>query len=108
MLNYSQLIAHFSAGLEFFSTPDYRSGTPPLHMINIAEDIARGLGYQKRDKVMETLKSKTFFTETVQTHWRAQRVKYGAEFFWGSDDSVGNLGQPERYDADLLFLGYTE
>jgi hypothetical protein len=54
----------------------------------IAAKIATGLGFQKGDDVLETLKEGSIFTDILQEHWRHQLLSYNIVSFWGSIDNV--------------------
>lgn len=60
-------------------------------MGGIAAVIATGMGFQKGDDILETLKDGSIFTEILQEHWRHQLENYNIVSFWGSLDNVSVL-----------------
>ena len=57
----------------------------------VAARIAMGMGFQKGDDILETLKDGSIFTEILHEHWRHQLLNYEIVSFWGSTDNVSIL-----------------
>lgn len=71
-----------------------------MNIGGIAAKVATGMGFQKGDDVLETLKDGSIFTDILQEHWRHQLLKYDIISFWGSMDNVSMLGHSlERYST---------
>ena len=81
-------IRNSTKGLAFFGTPHNGGSTILVNIGSMASKIATGLGFQKGDDILETLKSGSIFTDILQGLWRHQLLKYDIVSFWGSLDNA--------------------
>jgi hypothetical protein len=78
-------------GLAFFATPHNGGDWKLVSLGSIAAKIATTAGFQKGDDVLETLKTGSIFSDTLQEHFRHQLLKYDIISFWGAHDGVSSF-----------------
>ncbi|KAK3380656.1 hypothetical protein B0T24DRAFT_697246 [Lasiosphaeria ovina] len=62
--------------LAFFATPHHGGDWKLVTLGGVAVQIAMALGFQKGDDVLETLKSRSIFSDVMEEHWKHQLLQY--------------------------------
>ncbi|KAJ4326183.1 hypothetical protein N0V84_003234 [Fusarium piperis] len=75
-------------GLAFFATPHDGGKQSLVNLGKITAKIARELGFQKGDNILETLKSGSMFSDLMHEHWRHRLLEHPIVSFWGTLDTI--------------------
>lgn len=78
------------SGLAFFATPHQGVESAPLAFGKLAAAMARSLGAQKGDNVLEALERDSTYLDLMADHWRHQVRDYDIVSFFGTQDTVSN------------------
>jgi triacylglycerol esterase/lipase EstA (alpha/beta hydrolase family) len=74
--------------LAFFATPHHGGEGTLVSLGSVATTIARTVGFQKGDDMLESLRDGNIFSDIMQEHWRHQLMEYDIISFWGALDNV--------------------
>jgi hypothetical protein len=91
-----------TTGLAFFATPHHGGDWKLVSLGGVAAKIARAVGFQKGDDVVETLNGGSIFSDIMQEHWRHQLLNYDIISFWGALDSVSLIAFMDFKDTLIL------
>lgn len=77
-----------TSGLAFFATPHEGGKTTLVSLGRIFQSIARSVNLKKGDKILDTVRRDSMFSDMLQETWRHQLKRYHILSFWGSNDGI--------------------
>ncbi|KAG5804038.1 hypothetical protein H9Q74_011112 [Fusarium xylarioides] len=75
-------------GLVFFATPHKGGRQGLVNLGQVASAIARNLGFEKGDNIIDTLEKEGMFSQLMGELWRHRLLEYPIISFWGEYDKI--------------------